>query len=41
MDRLTATGAPLVLTDVELTGVFLGASANGTKINVITQGGFQ
>jgi hypothetical protein len=38
---LSATGVPLVLTDVALTGVFLGASANGTKINVIAQGGFQ
>jgi hypothetical protein len=38
---LSASGVPLVLTDVALTGVFLGASANGTKINVITQGGFQ
>ena len=38
---LSSTGVPLVLTDVALTGVFLGASANGTKINVIAQGGFQ
>ena len=38
---LTATGIPLVLTDTPLAGVFLGASANGVKINVITQGGFQ
>ena len=38
---LTATGVPLVLTKEPLTGVFLSASANGVKINVIAQGGFQ
>jgi hypothetical protein len=34
-------GDVLVLEDVALTGIWLSASADATKINVIAQGGFQ
>jgi hypothetical protein len=36
-----AAGDPLILHDVALAGVYLSASANGVKINVIANGGFQ
>lgn len=36
-----AAGDTLILEDVPLTGVYLAASADSAKVNVIAQGGFQ
>lgn len=36
-----AAGDSLTLEDVALTGVYVSASANGVKMNIIAQGGFQ
>jgi hypothetical protein len=38
---LSATSQPLVLTDIDLAGVYISASANTTSFSMIAQGGFQ